>query len=372
MVGAGKAAAAMAQAVERHFADQVSGVVVTRYRAQIACEHIRVYEAAHPIADAASVTGAEAILDAVKDLTADDLVVALISGGGSALISLPVEGVSLAEKQSLIDGMMRRGAPIALLNRVRIALSRIKGGGLREAIGSARCLSLIISDVVGDDPALIASGPTVSPPPWEESLLDQIAPYAPGLSPELRHHFEQPLSHRPWPAANSHDAIALIASPAMALQAAERMARRIGLMPIVLGDSIEGCPARAAKLHLDAWRNAAPGSVILSGGELTTRVRGQGKGGPNLEFALEILRQAGPEEPIWGLACDTDGCDGNSEAAGALIAPNSRVRAYALGLNIDQHLAQSDSFTFFNALGDIVETGPTQTNVNDFRALLKL
>ena len=371
VVGAGKAAAAMAQAVEAHYPAALGGVVVTRYGSALPCEHIRVLEAAHPIADASSMAAAQAILQAVEQLTADDLVIALISGGGSALMALPTEGIELEAKQRFVNALMRAGAPISLLNRVRSALSKIKGGQLLNAIHPARCVSLVISDVVGDDPALIASGPTVPPAHYETSLFEEIAHYQAAVPNEFQIHLKEAANPVALP-LNMHNEIRLIASPARALAATVQEVQKAGLRPILLGESIEGSPEQAAALHLAAWREAEPGSVILSGGELTCQVRGDGKGGPNLEFALELLRQANPGEQFYALACDTDGCDGNSGVAGAKLTPDSLSRCSDQALDLNEHLARSDSCGLFTALGDIIDTGPTQTNVNDFRALLKL
>lgn len=370
--GAGKAAAAMARAVENFFPAPVEGVVVTRYGAAVPCDAIQVLEAAHPIADEASIVAAKSMLAAVEGLTRDDLVLALISGGGSALMSLPVEGVDLAEKQALAGQLMRAGAPIDLLNRVRRRLSQIKGGGLRQAIGAARCVTLAISDVVGDDPALIASGPTIVSRADAGSLLDEMAPYRVTVSPHLRELLASQPSGPSTIPSRQDDEVHIVASPRTALEAAAAEARRLGLTPILLGDDIEGSPAAAARRHLAMWREAALGSVLLSGGELTCEVRGQGRGGPNHEFALELMRAAAPDDALWAIACDTDGCDGNSQVAGAIFGPDSICRARNLGLDIGSFLARNDSAAFFAELGGLVETGPTQTNVNDFRALLKV
>ena len=377
VVGVGKAAVAMAKAVEAHYPAPVSGVVVCPYGAAEPTRDIRVLQAAHPIADANSVSAARAILDAVSGLGADDLVIALISGGGSALAALPVEGVTLDEKQTLVRGLMSAGAPIGELNAVRVALSRFKGGGLARAIGHARCVALIISDVVGDDPAMIASGPTIRAAIDARAVLDIVArrnvqaassiiSYLEGLERQD----DARIVGQDCCGDTSRVETRMIATPAMALEAAARRARALGLEPHILGDTIEGTPADAARLHLHHAAQLGPGQLLLSGGELTTVVRGPGRGGPNLEFGLELVAQGLPA-PLWALAGDTDGRDGNSGVAGAIITPDSMLRGRARGMNPLTSLAASASFDYFAALEDLVDPGWTGTNVNDFRVVAR-
>lgn len=369
VVGVGKAAAKMARAVEAYYPAPVGGVIVCPYGAALPLRYIRVIEAAHPIADANSVRGAAAICDAVSGLTADDLVIALISGGGSALAALPVDGVTLAEKQEAVAALMRAGAPIRELNALRAALSRFKGGGLLRALPPARCVSLIISDVVGDDPAVIASGPTVPAAPDPAAVLASLERHGVRAAPAVAAHLRAVAAHAgPVPAGSADNR--LIATPGMALAASAARARAVGLEPRILGDAIEGDPATAARVHLDAAASLRPGELLISGGELTTAVRGEGKGGPNLEFCLELAVR-GMGDGLWALAADTDGRDGNSGVAGAVLAPDGAARARAMGIDPEALLRRSAALEFFAALDALVDPGWTGTNVNDFRVLLK-
>lgn len=369
VVGFGKAAASMARAVEDHYTGPVTGVVVAPHGSSQdhGCRSIQVLEAGHPIADDASVTAAKAIMAAVSGLTANDLVLILISGGGSALFEWPRDGVSLSEMQAVVRQLMHAGASIGELNTVRATLSRVKGGGLARAIGSARAVALVISDVVGDDIAVIASGPAVAPPDLR-AAPDILARYGVDASDHiLRVMARAARAHDLTPAIPHH----LIATPAMALAAAASVARNLGLKPIVLGDDIEGTPDVAADLHLQAAARLQPGEVLLSGGELVCRVTGEGRGGPNLAFCLELLNRQADATDLWALACDTDGRDGNSGLAGAMVRPGAKARAQAEALDIASFRVNADSLGLFRALADTIDTGWTGTNVNDFRAILR-
>lgn len=347
VVGAGKAAAAMARTVEQHWPGPLEGFVVTRHGYGLPCERIEVMEAAHPVPDGASVAAAERALKLVSGLTADDLVLALISGGGSSLLALPAPGVTLAAKQAATRELLRSGAPIHEINAVRKRMSAIKGGKLAAAAMPARVVTLAISDVPGDDPAVIASGPTVP------------APGDPG--------FERCEAR-------------VVAGGMGSLQAAAQAATAAGITPLILGDRIEGEAREVAKVMAgiaiscaETGLPAKPPCVLLSGGETTVTVTGGGRGGRNTEFLLALALALRGHPGISAIACDTDGIDGSEDNAGAVVMPDTLARAGAAGLDARAFLADNDAYGFFAALGgggDLVVTGPTRTNVNDFRAIL--
>jgi hydroxypyruvate reductase len=378
VVGAGKSAALMAQVVDRAWPDvAVSGVVVTRYGHAVPAGRIAVLEAGHPVPDANSEAAGRRILAAVAGLGSEDLVLALISGGGSALMVVPAPGLILADKQAITRRLLHSGATIAEMNAVRRLISGVKGGRLAAAAGAAPVVTLAISDVPGDDPALIASGPTFAGTAAAEETAEVLA----------RAGIVLPDSVAPPALARPQDSYRLIATPLGALQAAAEAARMAGVTPLVLGDALEGESrevgralagiARSCQLH--GLPGAAP-VVLLSGGETTVTIGGakHGRGGRNTElllaFALQIAAYppAGAAAPaaISALACDTDGIDGTEDAAGALVTPDSLARARAAGLDPRAILDAHDSYSLFAALGDLVVTGPTLTNVNDFRATL--
>ncbi len=381
VIGAGKAAAAMARAVEDHWSGPLEGLVVTRYGHGVPCRKVEVVEAAHPVPDAAGRQAAERILALVRGLTADDLVLCLISGGGSALLALPAPGLTLAHKQEVNRLLLRSGADIAQMNCVRKHLSAIKGGRLAAAAAPARVVTLIISDVPGDDPASIASGPTVPDPTSFADARAILARYGIAAPAPVRAHLEAGAEETPKPgdARLTGAETVLIARPRDALEAAAARARDAGIEPLILGDAIEGearevardmaGSARQAARH---GRPAAPPSVQLSGGETTVTLRGKGRGGRNAEFLLALALALDGAPGIFALACDTDGIDGTEDNAGALIGPDTLTRAAAAGLDPEARLADNDGYGFFAALGDLVVTGPTLTNVNDFRAILVL
>ncbi len=382
VVGAGKAAAAMARAVEAHWpADRpLSGVVVTRYGHGVGpLRRIDVVEARHPVPDAAGHAAARRILDSVRGLGADDLVLALISGGGSALLSLPAPGVALEDKQAINRALLRSGAPIHAINTVRKHLSAIKAGRLAAAAAPAEVVALIVSDVPGDDPSVIASGPTVPDASTLAEARAALAAHAVEVPPAIRARLDDPDAETPKP---GHPAFArvtsrVIATPQASLEAAAAVAREAGFDPLILGDALEGEAAEVGRLMSGIAKQVvrhgqpipAP-CVLISGGETTVTVRGNGRGGRNVEFLLALAIGLDGLPGVWALAGDTDGIDGAEEIAGAIVAPDTLARAAALGIDAGARLADNDGHGFFGALGDSVVTGPTLTNVNDFRAIL--
>ena len=379
VVGAGKASAAMAQAVERHWPGPLSGLVVTRYGYGVPCERIEIVEAAHPVPDAAGMRAAERMLSLVQGLSADDLVLCLISGGGSALLPLPAPGLTLELKQSLGRALLASGATIGEFNCVRRHLSAIKGGRLGAACHPARVLTLLISDVPGDRPTDIASGPTVADPTTCADALNILRRYSIDMPAPVRELLESGRgeSVKPGDARLKRAEARMIATPQMALEAAAVLARAAGYAPHILGDAIEGeardvgtaFAAIAAHVADRSQPFSAP-CVLLSGGETTVTVRGPGRGGRNVEFLLSLAVALDGHARIFGIAGDTDGVDGQEEIAGAVIAPDTLARAWSAGLRPRDTLAANDAHTFFQTLGDSVVTGPTLTNVNDFRAIL--
>ena len=379
VIGAGKASAAMAQAVESHWPGSLTGLVVTRYGYAVPCERIEIVEAAHPVPDAAGLAAAERMLNFVSDLTADDLVLCLISGGGSSLLPLPLPGLTLEDKQQLNRALLASGASIGEMNCVRRHLSAIKGGRLAVACHPARVVNLLLSDVPGDDPVDIASGPTVPDASTCADALEILRRYAIDVPPAALALLESGAGEtvKPGdpllPAIETH----FIATPQRALEAAAQVALAAGITPYLLGDAIEGEARDVAKtmagIALQVARRDQPFAkpcVLLSGGETTVTVRGQGRGGRNVEFALALAVALRGEPGIHALAGDTDGVDGQEEIAGAFIAPDSLDRAFAKGIRPRERLDDNDGHGFFESLGDSVITGPTLTNVNDFRAIL--
>ena len=379
VIGAGKASAAMARAVEDHWHGPLSGLVVTRYGYAVPCERIEIVEAAHPVPDAAGLAAAKRLFEVVQGLTEHDLVLCLISGGGSSLLPLPAPGLTLDDKQALNRALLKSGATISEMNCVRRHLSAIKGGRLAAACHPARVLTLLISDVPGDDPINIASGPTVADPTTCDDALAVLRRYGIALPPNVLDVLESGRgeSVKPGDARLARTEIRMIATPQMALEAAAAVAREAGYAPYILGDALEG-EARdvgtvLAGIALQvAERNqpVAPPCVLLSGGETTVTVRGQGRGGRNVEFLLSLGIGVNGHPRIHALAGDTDGVDGQEEIAGACLAPDTLARAWALGMRPRDSLAANDGHGFFEALRDSVITGPTLTNVNDFRAIL--
>ena len=378
VIGAGKASAAMARAVEDHWTGALEGFVITRYGYAVPCERIQIVEAAHPVPDAAGLAAAKELLQRVQGLSADDLVLCLISGGGSALMPLPIDGLTLDHKQQLNRELLKSGATIGEMNTVRRHLSAIKGGRLAAACHPARVLTLLISDVPGDDPIDIASGPTAADPTTCEDALAIIKRYGIELPAPVLDVLQSGRgeSIKPGDPRLANSELRLIATPQMALEAAATVARESGVTPLILGDAIEGEARDVGKVLAGIALQVAhhgqpvqPPCVLLSGGETTVTVRGQGRGGRNVEFLLSLGVALNGQSRIHALAGDTDGVDGQEEIAGALLTPDSLSRAWAAGLKPRERLADNDGHGFFEALGDSVVTGPTLTNVNDFRAI---
>ena len=379
VIGAGKASAAMAAAVEAHWPGDFEGLVVTRYDHAVPCERIEIVEAAHPVPDAAGEQAARRILEMVRGLGPDDLVLALISGGGSSLLALPAGGLTLDDKQAVSKALLRSGASIDEMNCVRKHLSAIKGGRLAAAAHPARLVALMISDVPGDDPAVIASGPTVGDPTTRQDALGIIAKYAIDLPPHVRAHLESDACESIKPDDPSLGKVenVLIATPQGSLEAAAAVAREAGVTPVILGDSLEGESRDVAKVMAgiakQVVRHGQPAPrpcVLLSGGETTVTVKGDGTGGRNVEFLLALAVALQGEPGVSALAADTDGVDGAAEVAGAWITDATLAKAEASGIDAKASLARNDGHGFFAALGQQLVTGPTLTNVNDFRAVL--
>jgi glycerate 2-kinase len=379
VIGAGKASAAMAKTFEDHWQGPLEGLVVTRYGHGVPCKHIKIVEAAHPVPDAAGAQAAAGMLVMVQGLTSDDLVVALISGGGSALLSLPVEGVAPEEKRAVNKVLLASGAPIGEMNAVRKHLSRIKGGRLAAAAFPARVETLVISDVPGDDVSSVASGPTVADPTTFEEARAIIVRYGMTLPASVMAHLERAAEETPKPGdprlakAKAH----LIASPQMALEAAAQVAREHGFTPLILGDALEGEAKDVgqvlAGIALQTRRFAQPVEppcVLISGGETTVTLKGNGVGGRNVECLLSFVLKLGGAANIHALMADSDGIDGAADVAGAIATPDTLERARTLGLDATAMLANNDAHTFFAKLGDQLVTGPTLTNVNDIRLIM--
>jgi hydroxypyruvate reductase len=381
VIGAGKASAAMAGALERHWQGPLEGIVITRYGYGVPCSRIEIVEAAHPVPDAAGLAATRRLMGLVRDLTEDDLVICLISGGGSALLTLPAPGITFEDKQALNKALLASGASIAEMNCVRRHLSAIKGGRLAAACHPARVVTLLISDVPGDDPLDVASGPTVADPTTCADALAIVAKYQIPLPPNVERVLRNGGSEsvKPGDSRLARTTTAIIANPRMALEAAVRVAERAGMRAHFLGDAIEGEARDVGKVMAGITRFCAdhgqpfsPPCVLLSGGETTVTVRGKGRGGRNTEFLLSLAIALQGRKGIYALAADTDGVDGHGDVAGAMLAPDTLQRACEQGIRPADSLADNDGHGFFEALGDALVTGPTLTNVNDFRAILIL
>jgi hydroxypyruvate reductase len=384
VVGAGKAAASMALAVESHWpaAKPLEGVVITRYGHGLPTKRIRVVEAGHPVPDESGEAAAREILAAARSLGEDDLLLTLVSGGGSSLLALPVEGVSMADLKAVTRELLASGAPIQDMNTVRKHLSAIQGGRLALAT-RARVRALVISDVTGDDPTHIASGPTVPDPTTFADALEILARF--GVTPPasiasyLRRGAEGlvPESPKPGDPAFARVDNRVIATAHASLMSAADYVRGEGVTPMVLGDSVTGEASEVAKVYAALARQIRlhehpfkPPVALISGGETTVTLRNKGRGGRCAEFLLSLAVSLEGLPDTWALACDTDGIDGSENNAGALLSPDALARAGALGLAPKKMLAENDSYGFFAALGDLVVTGPTRTNVNDFRIIV--
>ncbi len=372
VLGAGKASARMAQAFEAAWPHPCEGVVVTRYGHSAPTQRIEVVEASHPVPDQAGMDAAERILELASDAGNDDLVVCLISGGASALLSLPAEGITLADKQSITRALLKSGAPIHEMNQVRKSLSRIKGGRLALAAAPARVVTYVISDVPGDNPASIGSGPSIPEPQDPDEVLAILGRYGIEISSSLKGVILENCSATRQVAASD---VRVLATPMMALKAAGSKARELGLDPLILGDAIEGEAREVAKVLAGIARSvsvynmpAIKPCVLLSGGETTVTVRGNGRGGRNAEFLLALHLALSDLPNVAAIACDTDGIDGIEDNAGAWFGHGSPAAVPAL--DASAYLANNDAYGYFSRLGQLVMTGPTLTNVNDFRAIL--
>lgn len=379
VVGAGKAAASMAGAVEAHWNGPLEGLVVTRYGHGVPCRHIEVVEASHPVPDEAGLAAARRILDKVGGLTADDLVLVLISGGGSALLTLPADRISLAEKQAINRALLRCGAHIAEINTVRKHLSGIKGGRLAVAAAPARVVTLAISDVPGDDPSVIASGPTVPDASTRIEALAILTRYGIEIPPAVATHLNAEISETPKPGDPRFANVGghLVATPQKSLEAAAGIARDAGLPTVILGNAIQGEARDVGIVHAGVARQCGDWGqpleipcVLISGGETTVTVRGNGRGGRNAEFLLGLGIAVEGRNGVWAIAADTDGIDGSENNAGAILTPDTLQRARLYGIDVKSRLADNDAYSVFEALDDLVMTGPTLTNVNDFRAIV--
>ncbi|HVK81431.1 MAG TPA: glycerate kinase, partial [Verrucomicrobiae bacterium] len=354
----------------------ISGIVITRYGHGGACRDVEVVEAAHPVSDEAGIAATKAMIARLDNLSADDLVLCLMSGGGSALMVSPAPGVSLADKQAVTKALLKSGAPIAAINCVRKHLSAIKGGRLAMLAQPATLLTLAISDVPGDDPALIASGPTIADPSTRADALEILDRYAIEASASVRAWLNDPASETPKVVSEKSTYI-VVASARQALEAAAEVAHANGIQPYILGDAIEGEARAVGTEHAALVRDILAGRgpvqapcVLISGGETTVTVRGAGRGGRNSEYLLALGIALDGAEGVYALAADTDGIDGVEDNAGAVIGPDLLARAHTANLNAADHLANNDAYSLFRELDALVVTGPTRTNVNDFRAIL--
>jgi hydroxypyruvate reductase len=376
VAGAGKAAASMALAVEKNFPSEVAGIAITRYGHGLPTRKIRVIEAGHPVPDEAGEAAAREILHQVKQLRENDLLLALLSGGGSSLLSLPADGVSMSDLKALTTQLLRSGASIQEMNTVRKHLSAIQGGRLAAAC-RAPVLALIISDVTGDDPTHIASGPCAPDPTTYEDAREVLARYRVEPPPSIRARLENAKDETPKPGDPLFSRVEnrVVATAHRSLEAAAEVFRKAGITPVILGDAITGEAAEVAKVmaalvkeirgYQNPWK---PPVALISGGECTVTLRGEGgRGGRCAEFLLSLGIET---NGIWAIAADTDGIDGSEDNAGAVLGPDSLQKASAMGISGKSLLAKNDSYGFFSALGDLVMTGPTRTNVNDYRAIL--
>ncbi|PBC05238.1 glycerate kinase [Mesorhizobium sp. WSM3860] len=379
VIGAGKGSAQMAAAFEKVWDGPIDGLVVTRYGYGAKCERIEIIEAAHPVPDAAGLEASRRLLEKVRGLTADDLVVGLISGGGSALLPSPAPGLTLADEIAVNEVLLASGAPIAAMNTIRKHVSTIKGGRLAGAAHPARVVSLVVSDIPGDNPALVASGPTVPDSGSRADALASIAAYGMSLPDAVMAHIQSPAADAPRsddPRLAGNE-VHLIASAGVSLEAAAAEAKRQGIEAVILSDSIEGEAREVGGVHAAIAREVATRNrpfakpiLILSGGETTVTLRAKGKGGRNSEFLLAFAIGIGGVDGIHALAADTDGIDGSENNAGAFADGTTLARMRAAGVDAKAMLAGNNAWTAFNAVGDLFVPGPTGTNVNDLRAIL--
>ncbi len=379
VIGAGKASAQMARAFEAAWPGNISGLVVTRYGYAEACERIEIVEAAHPVPDKAGQVAAQRLLELVSGLTEDDLVVALISGGGSSLLPAPAPGLDLEDEQAINRALLASGAPIGVMNLIRNQFSLIKGGRLAAAAAPARVVTLVVSDVPGDDPALVASGPTL-PLRGGRAEARRLAALHRLELPEAAQRLlesEDNLPPEPSDPGFARNSVVTIASAALSLEAAADMARQAGIEAAILSDSIEGEARDVAQVHAALAREIAERNrpfskpvVLLSGGETTVTLHGKGRGGRNGEFLLALAIALDGVDGVSALAGDTDGIDGSEDNAGAFVDGTTARRMREAGIDPQAALANNDAYTAFEAIGDLFVTGPTGTNVNDFRAII--
>lgn len=379
VIGAGKGSAQMAAALEKAWDGPLEGVVVTRYGYGARCERIEVIEAAHPVPDEAGLSASKRLLETVRGLTADDLVIALISGGGSALLPSPAGGLTLADEIAVNQALLASGAPIAAMNAVRKHVSTIKGGRLAAAAHPAKVVSLVVSDIPGDNPALVASGPTVPDESTRQDVLKIVETYRMALPDAVMKHLHSPAADAPRPNDKrfAGNEVHVIASAAVSLEAAAREARRQGIETVILSDSIEGEAREVGSVHAAIAREVATRNrpfakpvLILSGGETTVTLRAKGKGGRNSEFLLAFAIGIDGIQGIDALAADTDGIDGSEDNAGAFASGKTVARMREKGIDAKAMLAGNNAWTAFNAADDLFVPGPTGTNVNDLRAIL--
>ncbi|RWN46276.1 MAG: glycerate kinase [Mesorhizobium sp.] len=379
VIGAGKGSAQMAAAFEKAWDGPIEGLVVTRYGYGATCERIEIIEAAHPVPDAAGLEASRRLLAKVQNLTEDDLVVALISGGGSALLPSPAGGLTLADEIAVNEALLASGAPIAAMNTIRKHLSTIKGGRLAAAAWPARVVSLIVSDIPGDNPAMVASGPTVPDTGSRADALASISAYRMKLPASVMAHINSPAADAPSPDDErfSRNEVHLVASAGVSLEAAAAEAKRQGVEAVILSDAIEGEAREVGGVHAAIAREVATRNrpfskpvLVLSGGETTVTLRAKGKGGRNSEFLLAFAIGINGVEGIHALAADTDGIDGSEDNAGAFADGSTVSRMRSAGVDAKAMLAGNNAWTAFNAVGDLFVPGPTGTNVNDLRAIL--
>lgn len=379
VIGAGKGSAQMAAAFEKVWDGPIEGLVVTRYGYGARCERIEIIEAAHPVPDAAGLEASRRLLEKVQGLTSDDLVVALISGGGSALLPSPAAGLTLADEIAVNEALLASGAPIAAMNTIRKHVSTIKGGRLAAAAWPAKMVSLVVSDIPGDNPALVASGPTVPDTGSREDALASIAAYGMKLPDAVMEHINSAEADAPSPGDErfAGNEVHLIASAGVSLEAAAAEARRQGIEAVILSDSIEGEAREVGGIHAAIAREVATRNrpfpkpvLILSGGETTVTLRAKGKGGRNSEFLLAFAIGISGADNIHALAADTDGIDGSEDNAGAFADGSTVARMRSAAVDAKAMLAGNNAWTAFNAVDDLFVPGPTGTNVNDLRAIL--
>jgi glycerate 2-kinase len=379
VIGAGKGAAQMAAAFEQLWDGPLSGVIVTRYGYAAPCQHVKVLEASHPVPDEAGLAASAALFETVRDLSADDLVVALVCGGGSSLLPSPPEGLTLADEQALNEALLASGAPIGAMNAIRKHCSTIKGGRLAKAAYPARVVSLVVSDVPGDDPAQVASGPTVPDDVTLEEALALVESLRIELPEAIKTHLAKESARAPDPSdeAFARNEVTVVASAGISLDAAAGVGRNAGYSVAILSDAIEGEARDIGLMHAAIARKVADKNapfqkpaIILSGGETTVTLRAKGRGGRNTEFLLSFANAIEGAQGISALAADTDGIDGSEDNAGAFADGQSAARIRKGGVDPKAALSGNDAWGAFEAAGDLFVPGPTGTNVNDFRAIL--